>query len=1272
MESITQSAQIWAQLNALCDQFEDAWLSGALPRAEDYLVDVPEQWIDEASRELVKLDLHYRRAAGLPDDTADYSSRFPRLDRLWLQQILNATSSLRAESSRMSFPPTSSTSHSRLRPVLPGYEILELLGRGGMGVVYKARQLDLDRLVAIKMILAGEFASPETVARFRSEARAVAQLQHPNLVQIFDVGEFNGRLFLTFEYVEGGSLEKRLNGVPQLPKPSAKLLKELSHATQFAHNRSIVHRDLKPSNVLLATSVSGSTNPDSPLAGDSIRLATEAATDELLPNYAASGSVGFVPRASEASADFGQPKIADFGLAKDLNEEGSHTRTGAILGSPCYMAPEQASGVTDRIGPACDVYALGSILYEMLTGRPPFRAHTVADTLDQVRHQEPIPPRRLLPSIPRDLETICLKCLQKDPTQRYESAGALADDLDRYLRDEPVLARPVSRTERSYRWCRRHPLVALLLALLALVTSGGMTGIIWQWKEANQQREFAELNAGQFRSQRDTARQQQVRAETNQARAERSAYFHRIGQAQGEWESNQAGRAVQRLDECPSELRGWEWNYLRTVCQSELLTLKGHTDEAWCVDFSADGKTIISGSGVFAWKRPGEIMIWDGDTGQQKKVLKGHDGPILDIDSSADGSRFATCSSGFEDSGPGRIKIWTGEGQLLHTLPDPGTGAFAIALSRDGRLLASGGFAPQVLLWNAETGTLLKTLSGHTSNIFGMQFSPDGRSLASVGNDGTVRVWSVGTGQPASEPLTGFGNLRKVIYSPDGRYLAFSSHSNDLYIADLSQPAEVPKHYLCPCGIISALSYSAEGRRLAVSSFDGNVLILDPLTGRELRRMHTHDGAVNGVSFGDHGRRLVTVGMDRLVKVWDGWTDGNAHETNLSQASKRGNFFQMAVSPDGQKLLLPNGMNRFANNSGTSELLIWDLNQRRIAQRLPGHTQWLTGVAISRDGAWYATSSADKTARVWNAATGKSVHELRGHADVVTCVDLSADSRTVVTGCRDGTARLWNRESGALVHELHGAKGRINRVSLQPSGETIAGAVEDGTILLWNTDDGTLKETLRGHLGAVTALAYSHHAKFLASGGDDQTVRIWNGPTGEMLHVLHGHTATVSDIAFSPDDRRLGSAAADHTVKLWEPQFGDEAFTLHLTDKVMAMAFHPDGKRIYASHHAIVRNFDATQVRTSDEKQAAFQAANLRWHRQQATESLKLQIYRVAQFHCDRWAELEPNSQPLKTLQSTLKSLELSEAVRKIGQGLLQGISPGGSGSSAIPEKKSK
>jgi serine/threonine protein kinase len=329
--------------------------------------------------------------------------------------------------------------------VVPGYEILGELGRGGMGVVYKARQKGLDRLVALKMVLAGAHASQAQLARFHTEARAAAHVQHPNIVQVYEIGELGGLPFFSLEYVDGGSLAQRILGQPQPPREAAQLVESLARAVHFAHCRGIIHRDLKPGNILVSGGVvSGELSQTDPTTHHS-PLTTH------------------------------QVKISDFGLAKSLDGEGQ-TATGSVLGTPSYMAPEQAGGKGKEVGPTADVYALGAILYECLTGRPPFKAATALDTIRLVLSEEPVLPTRLVSAVPRDLETICLKCLQKEPAKRYASAEALADDLRRFLDGKPILARPVGSLERAWRWARRNPRVAALLAVIAVLLTTLLAG----------------------------------------------------------------------------------------------------------------------------------------------------------------------------------------------------------------------------------------------------------------------------------------------------------------------------------------------------------------------------------------------------------------------------------------------------------------------------------------------------------------------------------------------------------------------------------------------------------------------------------------------------------------------------------------------------------------------------------------------------------------------------------------------------------------------------
>ena len=424
------------RVDRACDDFESAWLAGRRPKLEDYLGGLLEPERSALVRELVLLEVDYRSGAGEDPQPEDYFARFPTLDSAWIESAVRPLS--RREPAL---------------PLVPGYEVLEELGRGGMGIVYKARQTVLNRLVALKMIRGGEDARPEQVARFRAEAEAVAQLEHPNIVHIYEVGSHQGRPFLSLELVRGGSLADHLRGVPQSPTTAARLTATLARAIQHAHERNVIHRHLKPSNVLL--------------------------DGEALDNQKDDRN----PRPPLTSP---QPKITDFGLAKRLDAEWSQTQSGALLGTPAYMAPEQAAGASREVGRAADIYALGAILYEMLAGRPPFPGGEVMATLLMVQFEEPVSPLRLRPELPRDLVTITLKCLEKQPSKRYASALHLAEDLERFLNGQTILARPASRTEKLWRWTRRNPTVASLLAALILVFAAGFA-VIWKWREAEEQ-----------------------------------------------------------------------------------------------------------------------------------------------------------------------------------------------------------------------------------------------------------------------------------------------------------------------------------------------------------------------------------------------------------------------------------------------------------------------------------------------------------------------------------------------------------------------------------------------------------------------------------------------------------------------------------------------------------------------------------------------------------------------------------------------------------------
>jgi serine/threonine protein kinase/tetratricopeptide (TPR) repeat protein len=421
------------------------------------------------------------------------------------------------------------------RPVEPppGYELLEEIGRGGMAVVFRAKQQILNRTVALKMLLAGGVASKEVLARIQQEAQAVAQLQHPGIVQIHEVGEHRGLPYLSLEYVAGGTLHSWLDGRPLPPLEAARIIEQLAQTTQFAHERGIVHRDLKPANVLLSGEWGvGSAERKGRVSGTDSSKTQNLSKGDVPPTPTPTLSTyrASAPPLSTPNSALPTLKISDFGLARVLGSRSDLTATGQVIGTPSYMAPEQAAGTCDDVSPAQDIYSLGAILYELLTGRPPFRGATLFDTLEQVRTTEAVPPRQLQPRVPRDLETICLKCLEKSPERRYATAAALAEDLRRVQAGHTITARPAGSFERSWKWVRRYPAIASLVSLTILLTSVGVAGIMRENRRATLSERAARNDshrAEQLRiiadRERDDAQRQRRRAEDAQKAAKDAA-----------------------------------------------------------------------------------------------------------------------------------------------------------------------------------------------------------------------------------------------------------------------------------------------------------------------------------------------------------------------------------------------------------------------------------------------------------------------------------------------------------------------------------------------------------------------------------------------------------------------------------------------------------------------------------------------------------------------------------------------------------------------------
>ncbi len=1009
------------------------------------------------------------------------------------------------------------------------YFLIRKIASGGMGVIYLARQESLRRTVALKTILAGDLASHDEIQRFRQEAEAAAQLDHSGIVPIFEVGEHQGQHYFSMGYVEGGSLSDRIKDGPLPPRHAAELVRQVAEAVAYAHERGIIHRDLKPSNILLDRE--------------------------------------------------GHAKVTDFGLAKQVHGLTHLTLTGQVLGTPSFMAPEQAAGKTDEVGPAADVYSLGALLYCLVTGRPPFQAATPVETLRQVLEREPAAPRQLNGAVSRDLETICLKCLQKEPGKRYESALALANDLRRLLAGEPIRARPIGGLERLSRWCRRNKLVAalscgILAALLVGMVTTSYFAIQWR-REAH----VSEASAVQ-------ARENEAQAREARDLSDRRWYAAELGLALQEWEKGLIATLLRRLDALrvphpgAPDLRGFEWYYLQRLCHLDLRTLRGHTEPVHAVAFSPDGRLVASGGGDLT--KPGMIIIWDSATGLVVRSWAGHAECINSLAFSPDGKRLASAGGRFNQ--PGEVKIWdpaTAQEQLA--LSGQSAPVWSVAFSHDGQRLAAAStgvdavgrwLTGEALLWDLSHHTQALHLRGFEAVVRSVAFSPDGRHLASASGGGTVKVWSASSGQEILTLREPMSDVSSVTFSPDGRQLAVGARDGVTRVWDASlwktEPITPQKPILTlrSSSAVLSLAYSPDGRQLAAGFEDHDVRIWETATGRVVLPLRGHFGAVRALAFSPDGWQLASASADRTVKIWDATADRRTIPFYDRQIGAAG-ISSIAFSPDGRWL---------ASASSDLAVRIWDTTTALVAQTLRGHTDDIASVAFSADGQWLASGGADRTVKIWNVATGKRLRDFQGFNSPISRLAFAPSGRWLACashrGTTAGSVQVWDLATTDVVKTLSEPTSPADHrgfaaVAFSPDGRWLAAGCDDGTIPIWDMAAGRLTRTLRGHTAAVRDIAFAPDAPRLASASNDQTVKLWDVTTGGEIVSLPGHSSATESVAFTSDGRRLASGASDYTVKLWDVRTAQEVFSLHVPWAGVKVAFAPDGRRLAVSGASI-------------------------------------------------------------------------------------------------------
>ena len=883
--------------------------------------------------------------------------------------------------------------------------------------------------------------------------------------------------------------------------------RQVAAGLAYAHARGIVHRDIKPSNLLLDTE--------------------------------------------------GVVWITDFGLAKG-DDEGL-TLSGDILGTIRYMAPERFRGEGDA---RADVYAMGLTLYELLTLRSGFGSGDRLALIEQIKTEEPERPRAIDSRIPRDLETIVLKAIEKDPKARYRSAEAMAEDLRRFVADEPIRARQVSAPERYWRWARRNPWVAglggALTVFLIATTVGSLLAMERFRIQAGSQRTLAANEAGA----RQKADEANAGLRAAEAELQRTVYATRTNLALAAWDAADVGRLRSLLDllrpaASEPDLRGWEWRYLWQLSHEDRLTLRTHEHNFAHIAFSPDGKTLAG----LEWR--GRIELWDRETGETKLTTGiTEDGRHADLASGVSALAFSPDGRSLAGPGPGESLMLYAVDTGLPTLTFEGTpgAVLGLAFSPDGRTLVAAISAHSMRVWNAQDGRLLhKVFGGHNKPVAAVAFSPDGRTFATASYDSTVRLWNPeDPKQPLAELRGHTDEVRAVAFSPDGRRVASAGLDRTIRIWDPRSKAEVTV-IRGHTGAVNSLAYLPDIQRVLSGSADETVRLWDTASGQEIRTFKGHAADVSTVAVSPDGRDFASTSADHTVRFWN--ADSPPRPRSLQSPSVLtygGGVECLAFSPDGRWL---------ASGHDDTALRVWEISSGRTLPPIKGHTKRIMCVVFSPDGRTIASASNDGTVRLWDAATGAPGIIFTGHTDAIRGLLFAPDGQTIFSGSADQTIQAWDRATGALRYALRGHSDGVRDLALAPDGATLASAGSDTTCILWDLASARPRATLRGHTDVINKVAFSPDGRSLATASRDRTVRLWDSGDGSPRGVLHGHIDTVHGLSFSPDGR-LASSSADKTIRLWDPVSRQTLLILKgHAGLIRTVTFSPDGRTLASAGH---------------------------------------------------------------------------------------------------------
>ncbi|HEY9172533.1 MAG TPA: protein kinase [Verrucomicrobiae bacterium] len=1049
------------------------------------------------------------------------------------------------------------------------YKLLERIGEGGFGVVYMAEQVEpVQRKVALKIIKAG-MDTREVIARFEAERQALALMDHPNIARVLDGGATEtGRPYFVMELVRGMAITDYCDQASLATTERLHLFVKVCHAVQHAHQKGIIHRDLKPSNVLVTLH-----------DGEPV------------------------------------PKVIDFGVAKalgqKLTEKTLFTGFTQMVGTPAYMSPEQAALSGLDIDTRSDIYSLGVLLYELLTGVTPFDKETLAKAaLDEIcrmireteppkpstrlqtlgekltdvakhRHTEPAALRRFVRG---DLDWIVMKALEKDRVRRYETANALALDLDRHLSNQVVTARPPSTFYLLQKFARRNRASLATATAMALLLVLGAVVSTWQAVRATRSSREAERQAERAARLAEDERKQRARAEELAEEKRQQLYAARINLAQQIFEQGDLVRVVALLDSLrpasnQTDLRGFEWYHLWRLCHSEKLNLVGHAAPVRALAYSPDGSRLATAGHEHL------IRVWNAASGREERTLEGHQGWISSLAFGSDG----TLASGSADR---TVKLWdSASGKTLFTFTGFKNEVTAVALAPQGGLLAAAsgqiatgsgnpvtrylvsGQGGEVKVWDTEKHEQVSAFQAQRDGILSLIFAPDGRTLATGSGDHTVKVWEARTGDEV-KAVTLNGPVFALAYARDGRTLAAASwrpESKEATIELREVESWTTVRRITRVPTVTCIAFAPDGRTLASGGIDQTVKLWDVGTGLERASFKGHAHGIWALAFASDGQTLASGSWDRTVRIWD-----------LNRSPSRAVFsptcgYSVAFSPDGKCLAC----------GGSDVMEVWDLTrEQRLHQFSLGGRVGDISVVFSPDGETLAAAGTDRTLSILDAKTGERLRALRGHKDKIWSLAFAPDGRTMATGSGDSTVKLWDVVDGKELATLTGHSSTVRSLAFTPDGRTlVSGSFRE--LKFWNLETTNLLHTIED---VSPLVALSPDGRLLASGAETAQggIRLRDFATRRELGRIVGHTDAIYHIAFSADGKTLATASWDGTAKLWRVPGGELLMTLPSNSGVVwATTFSRDGQSFAMSSGSGAIGGRVLVLRAATEREAS-------------------------------------------------------------------------------------